>query len=498
MNADTALAFAPVGLALSVRPASQQTPWAVDLGYRIGSPEWWRGFATLAAMLSCALLAMQSIESPAPPSRFPEPLSEQQRDLLLPLMIGPLADGAQTGGAVGMTRRMRALAAPLEPAMVNTTLRIRRGERLTGALMRAGAARSIAKDAEKALEAQLGGLTFESGSALHVTLGRRMSADTPRPLDTLRFRAAFDTVVEAQRLGGQLLAKTIPLQVVDAPARVEGAVGSSLYVAARRAGVPAGLVNQYVKLLSFGVDFERDVVASDHFSLVFERRVAETGEVRTGKLLYAALDLKKLKKTIELTGFSPSGGSVEFFHADGVSVKRLLMKTPIDGGFRQTSGFGMRRHPILGYSRMHKGIDFAAPTGTPVLASGAGTVASAAFNRGYGNVIVLNHGQGFQTRYAHLNGFARNVRTGSRVEQGQVIGYVGSTGLSTGPHLHYEVYLKGGAVNPSDSRLPTGRWLAGKDLANFKAQLATMRAIAPNVSPAEVLAEHDIKPGGRS
>lgn len=497
MNADTALAFAPVGFAVAAQ-RGQPAPWAVDLGYRIGSAEWWRGFATLGAMLSCALLAMQAIESPTPPSRFPDAMSASQRELLAPLTIGPLADGGRTGARVPMTPQVRALAAPLEPASVSASTRMRRGESLASALARAGASRSIAKDAQKALEAQLGTLGFEGGAALHVTLGRRLSADEPRPLDALSFRAAFDKVVEARRLGGQLLAKAIPLQVVDAPARIEGSVGSSLYVAARRAGVPAGLVNQYVKLLSFGVDFQRDVVASDRFSLAFERKIAETGEVRTGKLLYAALMLKKSGKTLELTGFSPSGGALEYFHADGVSVKRMLMKTPIEGGFRQTSGFGMRRHPILGYSRMHKGIDFAAPTGTPVLASGAGTVASAAFNSGYGNVIVLSHGQGFQTRYAHLRGFARGVRTGARVEQGQVIGYVGTTGLSTGPHLHYEVYLKGAAVNPADSKLPTGRWLAGRDLANFKAQLAAMRAISPNVSPAEVLAEHDIKPSSRS
>ena len=162
-------------------------------------------------------------------------------------------------------------------------------------------------------------------------------------------------------------------------------------------------------------------------------------------------------------------------------MKKFLMKTPIDGA-RLSSGYGMRKHPILGYSKLHAGVDFAAPRGTPVYAAGDGTVQRANYFGSYGNYVLIRHANGYETAYAHLNGFARGVKTGARVRQGQVIGYVGTTGRSTGPHLHYEVHVNGKKMNPLALKVPTGRKLEGRELAAFKAQretLATQMAEAP-------------------
>ena len=165
-----------------------------------------------------------------------------------------------------------------------------------------------------------------------------------------------------------------------------------------------------------------------------------------------------------------------YFDAKGASLKAGLMRTPVDGA-RMSSGFGMRLHPILGYSRLHKGVDFAAGTGAPIMAAASGTIVYAGVYRGYGNHIRIRHANGIETSYSHMSGYGRGATRGARVEQGQVIGYVGSTGLSTGPHLHYEVYLNGTAVNPASAKLPTGLQLSGGELSRFKAQLARLRSM---------------------
>jgi len=171
---------------------------------------------------------------------------------------------------------------------------------------------------------------------------------------------------------------------------------------------------------------------------------------------------------IEVYRFTPSDGRTDYFKPNGESIRRALLRTPIDGA-RISSGFGMRKHPILGYSRMHKGIDFAAPTGTPIFAAGDGVITQIGRNGGYGNYIRIRHNSRYSTAYAHISRFAKGIRKGSRVRQGQVIAYVGSTGRSTGPHLHYEVLVEGKQTNPRSIKLPTGQILEGEDLKAFQA-----------------------------
>ena len=183
-------------------------------------------------------------------------------------------------------------------------------------------------------------------------------------------------------------------------------------------------------------------------------------------MLYATLILGG--KRIELHRFTPESGRTDYFGPDGQSVRKTLMRTPIDGA-RISSGFGRRKHPVLGYTKMHRGTDFAASRGTPVYAAGDGVIERSSRNGAYGNYIRIRHNGTYKTAYAHLNGYAKGIRSGARVKQGQVIGYVGTTGRSTGPHLHYEVHVNGKQVNPRKIKMPSGEKLKGKDLEAFAA-----------------------------
>ena len=245
--------------------------------------------------------------------------------------------------------------------------------------------------------------------------------------------------------------------------RGAGTINDSLYLSAIRAGVPPAIVVELIRMFSWDVDFERDVQPGDRFEVMFERFHAPDGS-KDGVIGYAALTLGQ--KTLRLYRYQFDDGVVDYFNERGFSVRKALLKTPIDGA-RLTSGFGMRRHPILGYSLMHRGIDFGAPSGTPVYAAGDGTVELAGNQGSYGNYVRLKHTAGYSTAYGHLSGFARGLRSGSHVRQGQVIGYVGTTGRSTGPHLHYELLKSGSQINPLQMKLPEGRKLEGPDAKRF-------------------------------
>ena len=247
----------------------------------------------------------------------------------------------------------------------------------------------------------------------------------------------------------------------------EGVINGSFFGSGKRTGVPYKSLANLVKGFSYDVDFQRDLKAGDRFEVAYETYVNDEGEVAyDGEVIFGALILSGKRK--EIYRFTPASGRKDFFNGKGESVKKALLRTPVDGA-RISSRFGMRKHPILGYSKMHKGIDFAAATGTPIYAAGDGTVEVAKWNGGYGRYIRIKHGKGYATAYAHMTGFAKGMRRGKRVKQGQVIGYVGTTGRSTGPHLHYEVLKDGRQVNPLSIKLLPGEKLKGRDIANFKA-----------------------------
>ncbi len=256
-------------------------------------------------------------------------------------------------------------------------------------------------------------------------------------------------------------------QVIQAQKAV---IKNSLYGSAAKAGIPKTVVSEAIRIYSQNVDFQRDVHAGDSLEVMYETHQTDDGYVaKTGNVLFAQLTLDGRK--IPLYRYETADGSVDFFGPDGQSTKKTLMKTPIDGA-RMSSGFGMRRHPVLGYSKMHKGVDFAAPTGTPIYAAGEGKIVKAGRFSSYGNYVRIRHRGDLDTAYGHMSKIASGIKPGTRVKQGQIIGYVGTTGRSTGPHLHYEVLVASKQVNPRGINLPIGQALAGRDLKKFKSHVS--------------------------
>lgn len=252
---------------------------------------------------------------------------------------------------------------------------------------------------------------------------------------------------------------------------VEAEVTTSLHAAATGAGVPPGVFARIVKIFSWDVDYQRETRPGDRFAVLFERERVPGGQVvAAGDVRYARLEVGG--RVLEAFRFDRDG-EPEFFTRDGASLRKFLLRTPVSGG-RLSSGFGMRRHPILGYNRMHRGVDFAAPTGTPIYAAGSGRLARVGRYGGYGNYVRIEHGDGYATAYAHLSRFADGMRSGRRVDQGEVIGYVGSTGRSTGPHLHFEVLVNGEQVDPLEVAQPPAESLEGAQLAAFRREVATV------------------------
>ena len=254
-----------------------------------------------------------------------------------------------------------------------------------------------------------------------------------------------------------------------------GRINNSLYVDAQAQGVPDGVILDLIKMYSWGVDFQREIQPGDAFEIMYEESVTDGGVVAPGKTSIAYAKLTLSERAMPLYFYEDRAGDRDFFGPTGESAKKPLMKTPIDGA-RISSGFGMRRHPVLGYTKMHKGIDFAAPRGTPIYAAGDGVIEKAGKFSSYGNYVRIRHRAGLETAYAHMNGFRSGIKSGSRVKQGEVIGYVGTTGRSTGPHLHYEILMSGRQVNPAAVKLAGGRSLSGKDLKTFKAVVSRRNA----------------------
>ena len=262
----------------------------------------------------------------------------------------------------------------------------------------------------------------------------------------------------------------------SSPLRIRGKVGDSLYRSARAAGAPPQAIQSYLRVIGRQISVSRDIRSSDEFDIIVDYRRAETGESETGKLLYAGL-IRGGKPKLSMLEWNADGRS-QWFEASGVGEQRGGMTRPTRG--RVTSNFGMRRHPILGYKRMHSGMDFGGGYGAPIYAVTDGIVTIAGRHGGFGNYVKLNHGKGLGTGYGHMSRIA--VRSGQRVKRGQVIGYIGSTGLSTGPHLHYELYRNGRAVNPSSVTFVTRALLEGKALAAFRARIRELTSVAPGAA----------------
>jgi murein DD-endopeptidase MepM/ murein hydrolase activator NlpD len=246
----------------------------------------------------------------------------------------------------------------------------------------------------------------------------------------------------------------------------EGMINSSMYQAAEKEKIDPEVIVNFAGIFGFEIDFQRDIRRGDIFQIVYDKYVDDDGELqKNGDIIYAYM--KNNGREIALYRFVDQKGIPGYYRTNGKSIEKALMKTPINGA-RLSSTFGMRKHPILGYNKMHRGTDFAAPTGTPIMASGSGIIEQVGWNGAYGKYIRIKHNSKYKTAYAHLNGYARGIKKGAKVRQGQIIGYVGSTGRSTGPHLHYEVLVNGKRMNSQRLKLPSGRTLRGEDREKFE------------------------------
>lgn len=306
-------------------------------------------------------------------------------------------------------------------------------------------------------------------------------------LVALDFNADPEKRVSLRRsAGGGYVADERAAPLTTRIAAVSGRIDGSLYLSARRQGAPDEVIAGLAQMFAYDVDFQREIFGGDEFEAIFEVRYDETGKlVAGGDVLYGRLKWRGRQKEKGYYRFAvEESGRGDYFDAKGESARRLLMKTPIDGA-RLSSGFGTRRHPILGYAKAHKGVDFAAPRGTPIMAAGDGVVERAGPYGSFGNYVSIRHAQGYKTAYAHMNSIRKGVRAGARVRQGDVIGTVGSTGRSTGPHLHYEVHFKNSAVNPQSLKIATGYELGGKDLARFRSERDRIDALRAGAAPAE-------------
>ncbi len=259
----------------------------------------------------------------------------------------------------------------------------------------------------------------------------------------------------------------------------ETIIEDSLYRSAINLGITPNIIIEFARLYGFQVDFQRDIWKNDSFQIIYEEFVNDNDKVvDTGEIIFANLKLRD--SDLQLYKYEYKKNKIDYFDENGKSIKKTLMKTPINGA-RLSSSFGKRKHPILGYTKMHTGTDFAAPTGTPIMASGDGKITKAGWCGGGGNCVKIKHNNTYQTVYAHMSKFGRGIKKGTRVKQGQIIGYVGSTGLSTGPHLHYEVIENGRKINSQKLKLPSGKILKGDERKKFEVSKIKIDVLKSNL-----------------
>ena len=263
----------------------------------------------------------------------------------------------------------------------------------------------------------------------------------------------------------EIVSKKIITKLYKKKILSENIIKNSLYSSATKAKINPDTIIEFARIFGFEIDFQRDIRKNDYFRIVYDKYFDEKGEfIKSGLIHYAYMSVNGREITLYKFG---DNKDYNYYDANGNSVEKALMKTPINGA-RLSSSFGMRKHPILGFNKMHKGTDFAAPSGTPIMASGSGTITRAKWCGGGGNCITIKHNSTYKTIYAHMKSFAKGMKKGKKVRQGQIIGYVGSTGMSTGPHLHYEVLINGKQVNSQTLKLPSGKVLKDEERRKFE------------------------------
>ncbi len=388
--------------------------------------------------------------------------------------------------------------APTRPGMSapeTMPVKVLPGETLEAAVQRTGIAPAEAHDVVRVLAQAFDTVNIKAGLAFQAAIAKPRGRRGPAQLIGLSMRTGPASAVTLSRtFDGALHLRELEEEVTEETTVAQGHIDGSLYESAVAAGADSRLTAEVVKLFSKKLDFARDLHPNDEFRLVFDRKFTESGRtVETGDLLYAEIGAKgQVSRFYRFV----HDGKAQYFDELGKNIQGFLLRTPVDA-VRITSGFGARLHPVLGYTRMHKGIDFGAPKGTPVFAAGDGVVEQKGWSSGYGNWLKIRHSGDWHTGYGHLSGYASSLKVGQHVSQGQLVAYVGMTGLATGPHLHYEVFKGKGQINPKGAQVPSGTVLAGQELAAFKtdkAEVDTMIAKAAAKPGAPQMAKLELRP----
>jgi murein DD-endopeptidase MepM/ murein hydrolase activator NlpD len=350
------------------------------------------------------------------------------------------------------------------PAQTRLTLAVGDGETLAGVLGNADISANDIRAAVDAAREVYDPRKLKAGQFITITF-KAGSGAAGSGFQGFELQSDADHLVAVTRKDDDFSAQETKLPTRTEIKAERGVIHNSLVESAAAAGVPYNVTAAMIRAFSYDVDFQRDIQPGDRFKVMFNTLVSDGG-VRTGDVQFAELVLSG--KSHAIYGVRRNDGTVEFYTRDGKSIKKALLRTPVDGA-RLTSGFGMRLHPILGYTRMHKGVDFGVPTGTPIYAAGDGVIEYSGWAGGYGRFVKIKHGPNMETAYGHMSRIATLSTVGHHVSQGQVIGYVGMTGDATGPHLHYEVLKNGSQVNPiSVTTMPISTGLEGGALVAFQ------------------------------
>lgn len=457
----------------AIEDFSTRVDLAPDLAQDIGSRKWLRGLGTMLGLGAVALVFWPDISAVEAATGIVQ--GDEARDEYRSRLIMPLGLGGDTGRRMAANKRVLPLAVTPERPRIQLVATLASGDGLGRMLSRAGVGDTDIARINDLVARNMQGDGIASGTRFDITLGRRPAPDAARPLDDLSFRARFDLDLNIERMDGVLTLTRHPILVDETPLRIRGTIGSSFYRSARNSGAPIAAIQEWLRAVDEQVSLEDDISAGDEFDMIVSYKRSARGERQVGQLLYAGIE-RNGKARLQLLRWGKEG---HFYSASGFGQTRNTSAgAPVSGYI--TSRYGMRRHPILGYARMHSGIDYGARYGSPIYAVADGAVTFAGRHGGHGNYVRLSHGGGLGTGYGHMSRIA--VNSGARVRAGQVIGYVGSTGLSTGPHLHFEAYRGGRTVNPAGLSFTSRPQVDKNELASFRHRLNSLLEVQPGAA----------------
>lgn len=449
----------------------------------------------LSAMLFCVCLAFQENHASLIGSSERIRSFEEKQPALEPIEPGPYKEQHDEPRAHLLTSHPGARGIwdqDFEFSLEKTTVKVSAGDTLFKMLRNAGLAYQEAHQLIEAIR-----LVFDPAKLQQdqqICLGFVPGPGGQQMLQV--FSLELDTHREVQVMRGndhRFAARIAERNLKTRPVRFYGEIRSSMYQAALDQGMPVAVLMKLMNIYSYDIDFQRDIRVGDKIEVLYEEKVTPGGKlVEAGDILYASLDTGG--RSLRIYRHETKDGIEQFFDGQGNSVRKALMVTPIDGAVI-SSGYGMRKHPIQGYNKMHRGLDFAAPTGTPVMAAGDGIITYAGRRGSYGNFVHIRHANQYETAYAHLSGYADGVKAGARVKQGEAIGYVGSTGRSTGPHLHYEIRFAGQSINPSTLKAPPGNRLDDEEMKRFIATKGRLENLYASLADSPRLVRVDLAAG---